>query len=250
MVIVTLPTFNEEEALPPLLDALAAVRASALPGLRVIVVDDGSSDSTAEVIRSYGQQNPWVGLVQHDGNQGLAEAIKTGFQAALKEAQPGDIVVTLDADNTQPPDTIPLMVKRIDGEGLDVVVASRFRPGAKVYGVPAIRQLYSQVMSVMFQMALPVRGVRDYSCGFRAYRADVLKRAYDAYGDGFITEKGFACMVEVLLQLSHLKGVRFGEVPFILHYDLKPTPTKMRVGNTIRDTLRLAARHRFARKAG
>jgi dolichol-phosphate mannosyltransferase len=247
MIIIALPAYDEELALPPLLDAIAAVRASTLPDLRVIVVDDGSKDGTASVVRTYSKTHDWVDLVQHDGNKGLAEAMKTCFRSALLIAKPGDIIVTCDADNTQPPDTIPGMVKRINEDELDVVIASRFRPGAKVYGVPAFRQLTSVVMSVMFQIALPVRGVRDYSCGFRAYRAQTLRRASDTYGEAFITEKGFACMVEILMQISHLPGVKFGEVPFILHYDLKPTPTKMRVGRTISDTLRLAARHRFGR---
>jgi len=243
-----MPAFNEHEALPPLLDAIAAVRADRLPDLKVIVVDDGSSDQTADVVRRYGKQQSWVGLVQHEGNKGLAEGMRTIFREALNLAQPGDIVVTLDADNTQPPDTIPAMARLITEDGLDVVVASRFRPGAKVYGVPPFRQLTSGVMSVMFQLALPVRGIRDYSCGFRAYRADTLRQAVDTYGDQFITEKGFACMVEILMQLSHLPGVTFGEVPFVLRYDLKPTPSKMQVGRTINDTLRLAWRHRLGRR--
>lgn len=247
MIIVLLPAYNEEVALPPLLEALAVVRASALPDMRVIVVDDGSVDGTADVVRRYGQEHTWLRLVQHDGNKGLSQAIRTGFEAALRDAAPGDVIVTLDADNTQPPDTIPRMVQRVVA-GDDVVVASRFRPGAEVHGVPFMRRLYSRVMSVLFQIAFPVRGVRDYSCGFRAYRASVLQRAYGTYGEDFITEQGFACMVEILFQLNHLRGVKFGEVPFILRYDLKPTGTKMRVVRNIVDTLRLALAHRFRRE--
>lgn len=244
MIIVILPAYNEELALPPLLDALAEVRASSLPEMHSIVVDDGSTDQTARVVQQYAASFPWITLVQHERNQGLSQAVQTGFQAALQHAQPDDIIVTLDADNTQHPDRIPGMVQRIR-EGYDVVIASRFRRGARVYGVPLLRRLYSQVMSLLFQLAFGIAGVRDYSCGFRAYRAGVLQRAYQHYGDRFITERGFACMVEILLQLSHLKPIRFGEVPFTLHYDLKPTPTKMRVGRTIADTLRLAVRHRL-----
>lgn len=244
MVIAVLPAYNEEEALPPLLDALAAVRASALPDLRVIVVDDGSADSTAEVVRRYGEANPWVRLVKHERNSGLSEAIQTGFHAALEDADPDDIVITLDADNTQPPDTIPAMLAKLDA-GRDVVIASRFQRGAEVHGVPAMRRVYSRAMSVLFQLVFPIRGVRDYSCGYRAYRAATLQQAYNTYGDGFINEQGFACMVEILFQLDKLPGTRFGEVPFILHYDWKPTETKMRVGSTIADTLRVAMRYRF-----
>jgi dolichol-phosphate mannosyltransferase len=247
MVIVTLPAYDEEQALSPLLDALAQVRETTLPDLRVIVVDDGSADSTAEVVRQQARARPWISLVSHERNMGLSQAIQTGFRAALKEAKPGDVVVTLDADNTQPPDSIPAMLARLD-QGCDVVVASRFQPGAQVFGVPPMRRFYSQVMSVLFQVILSVHGIRDYSCGFRAYRAEALKRAYDVYGESFITERGFACMVEILLQLNSLGGLKFGEVPFILRYDLKPTQTKMNVSRTISDTLRLAFTHRFRRK--
>jgi dolichol-phosphate mannosyltransferase len=245
VIIVALPAYNEEEALPPLLDAIKAVRDSEVPDLRVMVVDDGSKDSTPDVVRRYHKEHNWIDLVQHDGNKGLAQAIRTGFESALQVAKQDDIIITLDADNTQPPAVFPSMVKMIDSKAADVVVASRYRRGSKVYGVSGIRQLYSWGMSIIFQILLPVRGIRDYSCGFRAYRAGALERAYRAYGDQFITEQGFACMVEILLQLNHLKGIRFAEVPFVLHYDLKPTPTKMHVNRTIQDTLRLAATHRL-----
>ncbi len=246
MIIITLPAYNEEKALPPLLDAIAAVRLSELPDLQVLVIDDGSTDMTAEIVRSYMGRYPWIDLVQHEHNKGLSLAIQTGFKMALQKAQPDDIIVTLDADNTHPPDTIPSMVRRI-AEGCDVVIASRFQRGAKVYGVPLLRRLYSRVMGILFQMVFPIRGVRDYSCGFRAYQARVLQQASQRYGEHFITERGFACMVEILFQLDELAGVKFGEVPFTLHYDYKPTTTKMRVGKTIRDTLRVAWRHRIRR---
>jgi dolichol-phosphate mannosyltransferase len=247
MVIVSIPAYEEELALPPLIEAMIRLREASLPDMRLIVVDDGSGDSTAQVVRELSKKQGWISLVRHEQNMGLSQAIQSGFRAALKEAKPGDVIVTLDADNTQSPDTILPMLARM-AEGYDVIVASRFRPGAKVYGVPAMRRFYSRVMSVLFQWMLAVKGIRDYSCGFRAYRAEVLARAYDSYGQEFITERGFACMVEILLQLNRLGGVKFAEVPFILRYDLKPTETKMRVGKTITDTLWLAVRHRFTRK--
>lgn len=247
MIIVTLPAYNEEIALPPLLDAIARVRQMSLPELRVIVVDDGSADATADIIRRYAKAGPWITLVQHERNRGLSQAIQTGFQAALKDAASGDIIVTLDADNTQPPEVIPSMIERVES-GCDVVIASRFQPGAQVHGVPPLRRLYSRVMGILFRVIFPIRGVRDYSCGFRAYRADVLKHAYATYGDHFITERGFACMAEILCQLGRLDGVTFGEVPFTLRYDLKPTATKMRVWRTIRETLGVALRYRLAPK--
>lgn len=246
MVFIILPAYNEEEALPPLLESIAALR-PALPDLRVVVVDDGSADATAQVVRAFVERYPWVGLVQHERNRGLGEALRTGLQAALAEAADGDVLVTLDADNTQPPEAIPALVGRLN-EGCDVVIASRFRRGARVYGVPLLRRLYSRAMSLLFRVAFPIPGVRDYSCGFRAYRAEVLRHAQAAYGERFITERGFAATAEILFQLARLGNVRFGEVPFTLRYDRKPTATKMPVAKTIRETLAVAWRTRVSNR--
>lgn len=249
MIFVILPAYNEEAALPPLLASIAEVRREKLPDMEVFVVDDGSQDSTAHVVEAFAVANDWVKLAAHGQNKGLSQAIQTGFGKALERAAPNDLVITLDADNTQPPDHMVAMHHKIAEEGYDVIVASRFQPGARVIGLSMMRRLYSFAMSLIFRSFLPIRGIRDYSCGYRAYRASALQSAYSVYGNnGFITEQGFACMVEILLQLNRLGTLRFGEVAMILRYDLKPTDTKMRVVRTIRDTLRLAMRFRFGNR--
>lgn len=242
MIRIILPAYNEEEALPPLLERIAALKAGPLPDLRVIVVDDGSADATAAVVRAFGASHPWVELVQHGTNQGLGQGMQTGFAAALEGADPADVIVALDADNTQPPELIPRMLEAIN-TGSDVVIASRYQPGAKVLGVPPLRRLFSWGMGLLFRVLKPIRRVRDYSSGFRAYRAETLQRAVSTYGDAFVTERGFACMLEILLQLARLGGVSFSEVPMVLRYDQKPTETKMSVVKTIRQTLDVAMRY-------
>ncbi len=244
MIYLVLPAYNEEEALPALLDKIADLRRSITDELHVYVVDDGSQDRTTDVVEAFGKTNPWAQLLPHKQNMGLAQGLRTGFEKVLQVATSNDdILVTLDADNTQPPEYIVNMKQRI-AEGADIVVASRFQPGAKVYGVPFMRRVYSQVMSRLFQVILPIKNIRDYSCGYRAYRVKALKLADETYGEAFITEDGFACMVEILVQLNRLKTLTFEEVPFILHYDWKPTPTKMKVVKTIFETLALAIRYR------
>src|SRR5690606_4119545 len=125
-----MPAFNEERDLPGLLrrtkDAL-----SPWATYQVLVVDDGSQDRTAEIVREAASWMPII-LIQHPVNQGLGAAIRTGLKAA---SQLGDIVVTLDADNSQGPELIRSMVERIAG-GADVVIASRFQPGSQEIGVP------------------------------------------------------------------------------------------------------------------
>jgi len=89
----------------------------------------------------------------------------------------------------------------------------------------------------------PTPNVRDFTCGFRAYRAGILKHAFDRYGELFVAESGFSCMVDILLKLRGL-GAIMTEVPMVLRYDLKYGVSKMLVMRTIRDTLRLLVSRR------
>lgn len=240
-----LPAYNEQDALPPLLAAIAETRARELPALCVIIVDDGSQDSTAQVVRDFNQ--PWVRLVRHSQNMGLAQAMRTGIAAALEAAPPEGVIAAMDADNSHQPEELTLMLAKLN-TGLDVVVGSRFQPGAKMAGIPPHRQLFSWGVSMLFQIFTPVPGVRDFSCGYRLYRASALRRAVDRWGDRLITEKGFACMTEILLKLSLLSNLRFGETPMDLRYDRKPGPTKMKVWRNIKDMFALMWRHRLGRQ--
>jgi len=81
-------------------------------------------------------------------------------------------------------------------------------------------------------LTVPVRGARDYTCGFRLYRAATLRRAAAAWGDALIEEAGFTCMAELLLKLGR-GGARVAESPLILRYDLKEGASKMKMMRTI-----------------
>ncbi len=246
MITVVLPAYNEAEALPTLLDRLAAVSVARFgSALRVIVVDDGSADGTGA--QAIGRPGLAVRLIVHPRNSGLSAAIATGLRAALESEGDADddIVVTMDSDDTHSPWLMPRMVDQVR-EGNDVVVASRYQPGARVIGVPASRQMMSNGMSLLFRLVYPIPGARDYSCGFRAYRAGLLRQAFDRWGDGFISERGFSCMVDILIKLS-LLGAIIAEAPMILRYDRKPGQSKMNVRQTAIQTLSLLARRRLGR---
>jgi dolichol-phosphate mannosyltransferase len=79
-------------------------------------------------------------------------------------------------------------------------------------------------MKVLF----PIRGIREYSCGYRAYRAEIIQKAIQVYGNGFIQLKGlgFTCTLEKLIKLKII-GAEFAEVPFVLRYDKKMSESKM-----------------------
>jgi dolichol-phosphate mannosyltransferase len=247
LIYVSLPAFNEEEALPLLLARIATVAEHSFQGaVEVIVVDDGSKDRTAEVTRAFAATAPIrVNLAPHGVNKGLGEAIKTGLQAALAKAGDDDVIVTMDSDDTHIPGLIPRMAALIH-EGNDVVIASRYQPGARMVGIPWHRQLLSKGLSVLFQAVYPIPGARDYSCGYRAYRPAVLRAAFDRWGEQFVSERGFACMVDILMKL-HINGAIVTEAPMVLRYDRKPGETKMPVRKTIVQTFGLLLRRRFGR---
>jgi dolichol-phosphate mannosyltransferase len=246
VIFVVLPAYNEAEALPRLLHRIASIsRAHFGHSLRIIVADDGSADGTPELAHQVAAaEDLCLEVVSHAVNQGLGAAIKTGLTTALARSNDhDDVIVTMDADDTHLPGLIPRMVQMIE-EGNDLVIASRFQPGARMLGIPRYRQLLSTGLSWLFRVVYPIPGARDYSCGYRAYRAGLLREAFARFGDTLFVERGFACMVDILIKL-HLVGAIVNEVPMILRYDRKPGATKMPVKKTIVQTFRLLGRRRL-----
>jgi dolichol-phosphate mannosyltransferase len=239
--LIVLPAFNEEPRIGDLLEAICTSLNGAGIGFELVVVDDGSTDGTSVRARGFSTRAP-LHLIVHPANLGLGATLRDGLTAATQCAGDCDIIVTMDADHTHPPDAIPGMVELI-AEGHDVVVASRYRPGAQCVGVPLLRRLLSLVASLTFRLLYPIEGIRDYTSGFRAYRALALKRAFDRYGASFLDQDGFQCTVDIMLKLRRM-ALRFGEVPLHLRYDRKQGSSKMRVLATIRKTLWLIVRSR------
>lgn len=245
-VLVCMPCYNEGKSLPPLLDRFAALIAERPETFRLIAVDDGSADDTRAVLETRAETMP-LEVVVHPRNRGLGPAIMSGFQRALERAEhDDDVVICMDADDTHDPLYVPSMLEKIAG-GADLVIASRFQPGAREVGVPPFRRLLSRAAGLVFRLTLPVRGVRDYTCGYRAYRVGLLREAMDLFGDALIERSGFACTDEVLVKLSCLTD-RIVEIPFILRYDLKRGESQLPLVETILATLKLIARGRRMRR--
>ena len=243
-VYLVLPAYNEQASLPALLErAKSALGSRRDLEYRVVVVNDGSTDRTLEVAQSHAGRMPLT-IVDHGRNRGLGEAIKSGLAKAVELARPGDVIVTMDADNTHPPDLIPPMMRKIR-DGYDLVVASRYVDGAEQVGLRPHRKVLSRGAGLLMKTLFPIPGVRDYSCGFRAYSAAILSRAVAAYGNAFVEEQGFSCFVDILLKLRRL-NVRACEVPLDLRYDFKEGASKMRIGRTIRRYIRLMAKNLVA----
>jgi dolichol-phosphate mannosyltransferase len=243
-VYVLLPTYNEGSRIQDLLQRIDDSMAEATLPYHVILMDDGSIDSTEEIVRRCSTWMP-ITYLRHEINLGLGVAIRDGLIAAIELAGDRDVIVTMDADNTHAPGLI-LRMKRMISEGHDVVIASRYQPGARVVGVPLLRRFLSYSASIIMRILFPGLGVRDFTCGYRAYRAEVIQSAIRQYGKDFLDQDGFQCMVDILLKLRKMNLI-FGEVPMILRYDLKEGKSKMKLFQTVWKTLLLILKRRLGK---
>lgn len=236
-VRLLLPAYNEELSLPSLLKRVEEVKSLLHVALDVMVVNDGSKDKTLTIVENLSRQNDWIKFLDLQPNRGLAGALRAGFQEATKDLANGDIIVTMDADDSHHPGLIVQMVQQIEN-GNDIIIASRYRKGSKVVGLSMYRQLLSTIASYLFIVFKPIPGVRDYTCGFRAYKVKLLRQADEHYKDNLIQQRGFGCMAELIIKLK-IFSPQICEVPFILHYDQKQGASKMNIPKTVLQTLKL-----------
>ena len=226
-VWIMLPAFNEADSLPVLVPKIEEVMTRLGYAYRIVVVDDGSTDGTRGVIESLTGRGAPIDLVEHWINRGLGETERDGFEFISREASDDDVVIRLDCDDTHEPQYIEKLLARID-EGYDVVGTSRFQKSGGQMGVVGYRAFISYSANVFMAVMFNIPGVRDYSCGFRAYRASAIKDAVRVFGNYFLQLRGlgFTSTLETLIKLR-LLGCRFAEVPFVLRYDQKRSPSKM-----------------------
>jgi dolichol-phosphate mannosyltransferase len=226
MIIVLLPAYNEEDSLPKLMPKLKKALTCAEEEYKILVCNDGSKDQTQAMLLECAKHMP-IEIIFHKINRGLGESCRDLFERAAEIAQAGDVIVRLDCDDTHEPEFIPAIVEKVRS-GYDVVIASRFAPGGGQAGVHGYRAFVSRGANLFMKIFFPIPGLKEYSCGFRGYRAEKIKEAIALFGNNFIQLKGlgFTCTLEKLVKLK-LINARFGEVPFMLRYDQKRSPSKM-----------------------
>lgn len=236
-VVLILPAYNEEKSITPLFNKLVKIARNPLYNLQILVINDGSNDLTAELVNRYVRTFPFIHLNSHSKNMGLGSALKTGFNLVLSGLFPADIVITMDCDNTHDPSFIEDLVNKIE-QGYNIVIASRFILGGKEIGLGFFRKILSRGASLFMQSFIPLRGVSDYSSGYRAYDTAILRAGWEKYGEKLISSSGFDCMAELLVKLGSLQA-RITEIPLILHYERKSGQSKMKIIKTILGYFRL-----------
>src|SRR5439155_21648352 len=139
MLSVIVPTYNEREGLPELVERLAATFAQEGLEAEILIVDDGSPDGTAALADELAARYP-VRVLRRPGKAGLASAVLDGMRIVR-----GDLIGVMDADLSHPPDALLPMVRALEHDGVDLAVGSRYVPGGGMEDWPWLRQFVSAV---------------------------------------------------------------------------------------------------------
>jgi dolichol-phosphate mannosyltransferase len=206
-VWVIVPTYNEAGSIERLLRAVAGeLRAAAPDDHRILVVDDGSPDGTAELAERAGAElDGVVEVLRRSGKGGLGQAYLAGFARAL--AGGAQIVCEMDADLSHPPERLPALLAAV--EHADVVLGSRYVPGGGVADWGPLRRVLSRGGSIYARgiLGLPQR---DLTGGYKAIRREVL----EAIELETVRSQGYVFQIEITYR-AVLAGFRVAEVPIV-----------------------------------
>ncbi len=245
-IYVLLPVFNESQGIYNLLKVFEEFfKEISLINSEVIVINDFSSDDTATWIEKAKQEFKKLNIqiINHDKNKGLAEVFKTGFFHIREHLEENDIIITMDGDNTHNPYLINEMIKKIN-EGADLVIASRYLEQSRVYGLSKLREFLSTAAGFLYSSIWRIKGVKDYTCGFRAYKGRIIQQWMNEYKENFIQERGFTVNAEILKKINKFNPL-IVEVPMILRYSNKIGVSNMKILNTIKLTLEMLWRYKL-----
>jgi len=194
-LVVLIPAFNEEESIADVIKQIPK-RIPGVESVKILVVNDGSTDSTAEVSRKAG-----AAVVSHRSNKGVGAAFTTGVDAALERG--ADIIVNVDADGQFNPRDIPALVKPILDNRADMVTCSRFLDKNLEPDMPWVKKFGNGFFTRLVNFCTGQR-FTDTQCGFRAYSREAALRL-TLFGQFTYTQESFLDLVN--------KGLRVVEVP-------------------------------------
>ena len=220
LLSIIIPAFNEEKRLPGSLEKIQAFVEAQPYLIEVIIVDNGSTDRTTEVVRGWEQTLPTLRLIQ-ERRRGKGLAVRTGMLAAR-----GSYRFFADADLSMPIEEVNKFLPP-QLEPFDVAIGSREVPGAKRYDEPGYRHLVGRLFNTLVRfLALP--GLQDTQCGFKCFRAEVAEIIFPLQ-----TLEGMSFDAEVLL-IARKQGYKIREVPINWYFN---PDSRVRL---LQDSLRMA----------
>ena len=233
--LIGIPTYNEIENLPRLVEALEAI----VPEADILVVDDNSEDGTGKWADERAKSDGRISCLHREGKLGSGSAILASMREAI--ARGYACLVVIDCDFSHDPTDVPALIAGM--EEADVAIGSVWCPGASTANWPLWRNLLSRAANVYTRIMLGLR-VADCSNAFRCYRVSTLKKVdFDA-----VRSQGFSFQEEILWRLVRV-GARVKEVPTVFAERVAGASkvSWREVWNAIRIIGGLGIRHRFMR---
>ena len=250
MIYILLPCFNEYQNLEIIINKINSLSLQTKKNIyRIIIINDGSSDETHERINQLKRKSKnKILYVYHKKNIGLNMAMFSGFKKFLDSANATDIAITLDSDNSHPISLIPKIIKPIKENKFDIVIASRFQKGSIIKGLSIFRKILSEGARLIFKLSFPIENVEDYTCNFRGYNFNTLKKSKLIKKDFFLN-KDFSVIADLLINLNKENcNLRINEVPLKLRYDFKLGTSKLNISKNIFKTLLVVLRNFLKKK--
>lgn len=203
--IVIIPTYNEKENIEAIIRAVTALE----DGFHVLVIDDGSPDGTADIVKwlMKNDMQERLFLIERSGKLGLGTAYIAGFRWAVEHRY--DYIFEMDADFSHAPKDLPRLLKACRDDGYDVSIGSRYVSGVNVVNWPMGRVLMSYFASKYVRMVTGL-DVHDTTAGFVCYRRQVL----ETLELDKIRFKGYAFQIEMKFTAAQC-GFKIKEVPVI-----------------------------------
>ena len=223
--VVIIPTYNEKENIENIIRAVFSLRKQ----FHVLVVDDGSPDGTALIVKELQKEFPdRLFIIERAGKLGLGTAYITGFKWSIEKKY--DYIFEMDADFSHNPNDLLELHKACDEEGADVAIGSRYISGMNVVNWPIGRVLMSYFASIYVKIVTGMK-IADTTAGFVCYRRETLETMeldnikfkgyafqiemkYTAYKCGFTIKEVPIIFINRVLGTSKMSGGIFGEAVF------------------------------------
>jgi glycosyltransferase involved in cell wall biosynthesis len=239
MIYVCIPSHNEAATIGLLLWKIRQVFAGFPREYQLLVLDDGSTDATGEVLEPYARVRPLT-LVQHAERRGYAASVQKLLRTAIEltDRPKRDAAILMHADFTHNPQVIPDLVRRIES-GADLVVAE-----GKLEGEPSRPQrMLRRYAPQLLRGIVSVPGVRDLVSGFAIIRLVALRNAMRSHGNGFLVTDGWAANAELYWRTGRYAR-RVEAVTSVERHDLRQRPSRVRPADEAMNLWRARSRFR------
>lgn len=193
-ITILLPQYNEGESLKSLYEQLVAVLEPLGKSFEIIIIDDGSTDNSFDIVRQLHRQDTRVRGIQFQKNYGKSAALSVGFEACR-----GEYIITMDADLQDDPAEIPKMLSMMD-QGYDLISGWK-----KVRKDPYSKRIPSKIFNWATAFFTGI-SIHDFNCGFKCYRRKVVEEI-EVYGE----------LHRYIPVLVSIKGFKIGELPVVHH---------------------------------